>query len=69
LALDELAAGPEPQVISVGEDELEAELFEVFAADGFDGALSANGHEGGGFDDSVVGVQAAASRAGVGAGR
>ncbi len=52
-------------MVGVREDLLEAEGFDVFAADGFDRSLGSDGHEERGFDDSVRSVQPSAPRLGM----
>ena len=61
---DAFMAGAEIEVIGVAEDDLRAEVFEGLLRDGFDGALSSDGHEDGGFDGAVGQVDARAAGAG-----
>ena len=49
-ATDGLVAGTQIEMVSVAEDDFDAEGFERVLRDGFDGALRADGHEDGGFD-------------------
>ena len=66
--LNQLVAGPQEKVISVGEDDLGVELAgEVALHDAFHGGLRADRHEHRGLNDAVGGVDQARARAGVGA--
>ena len=65
---DQLVAGPQEQVIGVGEDDLGVELAgQIALHDAFDRGLRADGHEDGRFDDAVRGVDQTGASAGVGA--
>ena len=65
---DQLVAGPEEEVIGVGEDDFGAEVLgEIALREAFDGGLGADGHEDGSFDIAVGGVEDAGAGAGVGA--
>ena len=65
---DQLMAGPQKQVIGVGEDDFGVQLVgQIALHDALDGGLRADWHEHGGFDDAVRGVDEAGARAGVGA--
>lgn len=52
-------------MVGVAEDEAETEGFYFFPAEGFDGAGGAYGHEAGGFDGAVRGVEASTASPGV----
>ncbi len=57
--LDDLGAGPEPEVVGVPEDDLSIHHDEIVWVEGFDGSLRANGHEDGGLDHAVRSGEAA----------
>ncbi len=56
-------SGTQIKMISVGEDDFRAEIFERLLGKGFDGGLRAHGHEERSFDGAVGRGQAAAARA------
>ncbi len=51
---DDVLAGAEHEVIGVGEDDLRAGGGDMIRKNAFDGALRADGHEGGGVEGAVV---------------
>src|SRR5882762_354160 len=55
--------GTKIEMISIGEDDSCAELFENFLGEALDGRLRAHGHEEGSFDRAMRRGQAAAARA------
>ncbi len=63
---DEFMAGAEVEVVGIAEDDLRAEVFEDVLRDGLDGALGADGHEDGGFNDLMGKVDAGTAGAGRG---
>jgi hypothetical protein len=66
---DGLVAGPEEEVVGIREDDPGVELgFDVAREDSFECGLGADGHEYGGFDDAVSGVDESGTRTGGGAG-
>jgi hypothetical protein len=67
-AADGLVAGAQIEVVSVAEDDFDAEGFERVLGDGFDGALRADGHEDRGFDGLMRQEETAAAAAGGGYG-
>ena len=68
-ALDAFMAGAEKEVVGVGKDDFGVKIVdEIARGKAFDRALGADGHEDGGFDGAMSGVQKAGARAAVGAG-
>jgi hypothetical protein len=68
-AFDAFVAGAKEEVVRVGEDDFGVEIVDEIAwRQAFDCALGADGHEDGGFDGAVGGVEEASARAGLGAG-
>jgi hypothetical protein len=67
-ATDGLVAGTQIEMVSVAEDDFDAEGFERVLRDGFDGALRADGHEDGGFDGLMGQEETAATATGGGCG-
>lgn len=66
--LDGLVAGAEKEMVGVGEDDGRVDFFDQVARhDALDAGLGADGHEDGGFDDAVGGVETAGTGAGFGA--
>ena len=67
---DRLVAGPQEQVIGVGQDDLRVQIVQQIAReDALNGPLRADRHEDGRFDVAVGGVQDARARTGFRAGR
>ncbi|SPF44226.1 conserved hypothetical protein [Candidatus Sulfopaludibacter sp. SbA4] len=65
---DELVAGAQVEMVGVGQQDFHAEVFgEIALGETFDGGLRAYGHEDGGFDGAVGGVQEAGAGTRVGA--
>jgi hypothetical protein len=65
---DELVAGAEEEMVGVGQQDFDAEIFgEVALGESFDGGLGADRHEYGGFDGDMGGVKESRARAGFGA--
>jgi hypothetical protein len=55
-------------MVGVGEEDFHAEIFgEIALGESFDGSLRADGHEDGGFDCAVGGVEESGAGAGLGA--
>jgi len=64
---NQFVAGPEEEVVGVCQDDLGVEVLEIALVEGFDGRLGADGHEHGGLDIAVGGVEDAGAGAGSGA--
>jgi len=61
---DELVAGAEVEVVGVGQEDFDAEIFgEIAVGEAFDSGLRADEHEDRGFDGAVRGVQEAGAGA------
>jgi len=58
----QLIAGAQPQVISVAQDDLGADLFELGGGHTLHGSLGAHGHEGRGGDNAMTGGKGACAR-------
>jgi len=67
-AADGLVAGAQIEMVSVAEDDFDAEGFEPVLGDGFDGALRADGHEDRRFDGLMGQEETAATATGGGCG-
>lgn len=65
---DDIGAGTQPKVVGIAEDDLGVDGDEVLGMEGFDGALGADGHENGRFNDPVRSGEAAASGFALGVG-
>ena len=66
--MDELVAGAWVEMVGVGEEDLDAEVFgEIALGESFDGGLGADGHEDGSFDFAVGGVEEPGAGTGLGA--
>lgn len=65
---DDFGAGAQIEVVGIAEDDLCAELDELFGVDRFYGALGADGHEDGRLDLAVGKIECAAAGGGMGAG-
>jgi hypothetical protein len=64
--LDELMAGAKKEVVGVAEDDAGVEVAQKVALrNALDRGLGANGHEDGGFDGAMRGVEEAGASAGV----
>jgi len=63
---DHVFARPQMQVICVGDEHLDADLFEVIGADGFHRRLGAHGNKRRSINIAVGGFQNPAASAGVG---
>ncbi len=59
---DDLVPGPQIKVISIGEQDLDAQLLQASLAYTLDGARGTDGHEGRCLDNSVGGVKEACPR-------
>ena len=66
-SVDQLMSGPQKQVISVGQQDLHAKLFQIALRKAFHRGLRTDGHENGRFDCPVWRVEQAGARAGSGA--
>jgi len=65
--LDELVAGAQEEVVGIAEDDAGVQVGDkIPLRNSFDGGLRADGHEDGGFDGAVRGVEEAGPGAGVG---
>ena len=62
---DEIAAGPEEQVVGVPEDDLGTRIKKVPVQRRLDGPLRAHRHEGGRLDCAMRGMQPSPARAGL----
>ena len=63
--LDKILAGPEMQVIGVGENDFGVGVLQLIAGERLDAGLGAHGHEHRGLDNAVRRVQPTAARAGL----
>ena len=65
---DQLLPRAHVQVVGIAEDDLARHLAEIARGEGLDRAAGADGHEGGGFDHAVGGLEQARARAALGIG-
>jgi len=63
---DHIETRAQPEVEGVAQNDLRADVVQIARRHGFDGAVSADRHKNGGFDDAVFQRQRAATRSAAG---